>query len=326
METVGLWWWAPPAIQRSLEALDEDYMGALHASEHAAISLIPVLAVCDRGDVGGISLPMHPQLGTGGVFVYDGHAGGVGIAARAFDRLPELLDRVIDLLAGCDCAGGCPACVHSPKCGNGNRPLDKTGALRALRILRGREEPLGEWRESGDVVIEAVPQTDRQAPTDVARARTLLVRVQAGAGPGDLAAIAVHHLESGQSEVLDPDDLSGLRALAREATRVVGIELDPTGLLEEPGIEAIDLLVGVESVLGRRLSFSHLAQHTVERRLAARAFEVRQWLAAGETSRLERACLEDLETLRALYLYGRVHRHVLHRDGEGRTLKLPVDW
>lgn len=326
METVGLWWWAPTAIQRSLEALDEDYMGALHAAEHAAISLIPVLAVCDRGDIGGISLPLHPQLGCGGVFVYDGHAGGVGIAARAFDRLPELLDRVIDLLAGCDCATGCPACIQSPKCGNGNRPLDKSGALRALRILRGRERPLGEWGEAGAVVVAQEPPARRSSALAAEAARTLLVRLQPGAAPGELAAVAVHHLESGRSELLDPADRDGLRERARGATRVVGLELAATDLLAGSGAEAIDVLAIVESALGRRLSFSHLAQHTVERSLAARAFEVRQWLAAGEVERLERACLADLDTLRALYLHGRVHGHVLYRDAEGRALKLPVDW
>ncbi len=212
METVGLWWWAPAAIQRSLEELEEDYMGALHASEHAAISLMPVLAVCDRGDIGGISLPMHPQLGSGGVFIYDGHAGGVGIAARAFRELPDLLERVVDLMTGCDCELGCPACIQSPKCGNGNRPLDKSGAVRALRILLGREEPEGLWVEAPEVEIyepsgEAEKTSGKEggsAGSAEASSHTLLVRVLAGGEPGSFAAVAVHDLESGVSESLDP--------------------------------------------------------------------------------------------------------------------------
>ena len=83
-ETVGLWWTAPRAIERTLAQAGEHFLGSLHACEHAAISLFPILALCDRGDIGGISLPFHPQVGCGTVFLYDGHPGGVGIAARGF--------------------------------------------------------------------------------------------------------------------------------------------------------------------------------------------------------------------------------------------------
>jgi DEAD/DEAH box helicase domain-containing protein len=138
-ETVGVWWAATPAIEEALSGAHH-VLGSLHAAEHAAISLLPLLAVCDRGDLGGISTPFHPQVGCGAVFVYEGHAGGVGIARRAFRELPELLSRVGQLLAECPCEDGCPSCVQSPKCGNGNRPLDKAGARRVVALLLGEEE------------------------------------------------------------------------------------------------------------------------------------------------------------------------------------------
>jgi DEAD/DEAH box helicase domain-containing protein len=137
-ETVGLWWAAPRPMEESLRQRGEGFMGALHAAEHATISLFPTFVICDRGDIGGISLPRHPQLGSGAVFVYDGHPGGVGIAARGFRDLPTLLARVLELLGSCHCDEGCPSCVQSPKCGNGNRPLDKAGAARLLRLLLRR--------------------------------------------------------------------------------------------------------------------------------------------------------------------------------------------
>ena len=141
-ETVGLWWLAPRGFEETLKAHQEHFLGSLHATEHAAISLFPVLALCDRGDIGGISCHRHPQVECGAVFVYDGHPGGVGIAARGFRELPDLLGRVLELLAACDCEEGCPSCIQSPKCGNGNRPLDKSGAARVLRLLLDREEPV----------------------------------------------------------------------------------------------------------------------------------------------------------------------------------------
>ncbi|HLX06781.1 MAG TPA: DEAD/DEAH box helicase [Thermoanaerobaculia bacterium] len=138
-ETVGLWWQAPRHFEETLRRAGEHFLGALHASEHAAISLFPLLALCDRGDIGGISYPFHPQVGCGAVFVYDGHPGGVGITARGYEDLAGLLEQVLQLIAGCPCETGCPSCIQSPKCGNGNRPLDKPGALRMLRLLLGRE-------------------------------------------------------------------------------------------------------------------------------------------------------------------------------------------
>ncbi|KAB2957609.1 MAG: DEAD/DEAH box helicase, partial [Thermoanaerobaculia bacterium] len=134
-EAHGLWFHAPPGAEARFAAGGRTLLGALHAIEHAAIGLLPLSVLCDRSDLGGISLSFHPQLGGPGVFVYEGHAGGVGIAARAFRELPELLGRVAELLERCPCEGGCPSCVQSPKCGNGNRPLDKAGALELAREL-----------------------------------------------------------------------------------------------------------------------------------------------------------------------------------------------
>lgn len=138
-ETVGLWWQAPRHFEETLRRAGEHFLGALHASEHAAISLFPLLALCDRNDIGGISYPFHPEVGCGAVFIYDGHPGGVGITARGYEDLGALLDRVHALIAACPCETGCPSCIQSPKCGNGNRPLDKPGALRILRLLLGTE-------------------------------------------------------------------------------------------------------------------------------------------------------------------------------------------
>ncbi|HEY0553296.1 MAG TPA: Zn-binding domain-containing protein, partial [Thermoanaerobaculia bacterium] len=160
-ETVGLWWAAPQAIEETLRRQGEHFLGSLHASEHTGISLFPILALCDRGDIGGISYPLHPQMGTGAVFIYDGHPGGVGIAARGFEDLTDLLGRILLLLEGCPCEKGCPSCVQSPKCGNGNRPLDKPGAARTLRLLLGQEEPAVPWGEAVRVtlmVAEAVEE------------------------------------------------------------------------------------------------------------------------------------------------------------------------
>jgi len=110
-------------------------LGSLHATEHAQIAVLPLIAMCDRWDIGGLSTNFHPQTGCPTIFIYDGHPGGVGITRTAFRRFEELCRDARALIAGCPCTSGCPSCVQSPKCGNLNEPLHKAGALALLEHL-----------------------------------------------------------------------------------------------------------------------------------------------------------------------------------------------
>ena len=186
-ETIGVWWAATPALESALRAASHHVLGSLHAAEHATISLLPLLVLCDRGDLGGISTPYHPQVGCGAVFVYEGHAGGVGIAAHAFDALPELLSRVHRLLGECPCEDGCPSCVQSPKCGNGNRPLDKAGAQQVVALLLGEEalpaaaEP---WRlKLGEEEAEAVASEEEECESKPTRTSVPAIAEGRAQGP-----------------------------------------------------------------------------------------------------------------------------------------------
>jgi DEAD/DEAH box helicase domain-containing protein len=114
----------------------EHLLGALHALEHGQIAVLPLIAMCDRWDIGGLSTNLHPQTGGPTIFIYDGHPGGVGITRRGYDQFERLVNDANRLISECPCQSGCPSCVQSPKCGNLNEPLSKHGALELLSRLR----------------------------------------------------------------------------------------------------------------------------------------------------------------------------------------------
>jgi DEAD/DEAH box helicase domain-containing protein len=133
-ETEAVWYLPEPEQLAELER-EPVLLGTLHAAEHAMIAILPLWAMCDRWDIGGLSTNAHPQTGRPTIFVYDGHPGGVGITERGFDVFEGWVEDTARMLAGCPCQSGCPSCVQSPKCGNLNEPLDKGGALTLLRRL-----------------------------------------------------------------------------------------------------------------------------------------------------------------------------------------------
>nr|WP_203876545.1 DEAD/DEAH box helicase [Planobispora takensis] len=135
LRTRAVWWTLPASAVASLAETGLDLGGAAHAAEHASIGLLPLFATCDRWDIGGVSTELHADTGLLTVFVYDGHEGGAGFAERGYARAVDWLTATREAIASCECDRGCPSCIQSPKCGNGNEPLDKAGALHLLATL-----------------------------------------------------------------------------------------------------------------------------------------------------------------------------------------------
>ncbi|WOX22987.1 DEAD/DEAH box helicase [Streptomyces solicathayae] len=156
-------WWTVTEDQLDAARINPEILGgALHAAEHASIGMLPLFATCDRWDIGGVSVPLHPDTLLPTVFVYDGHPGGAGFAERAFHTARAWLAATREAIAACECEAGCPSCIQSPKCGNGNDPLHKRGAVRLLtELLREAPEPAVPEREAPEPARppEAPPAT-----------------------------------------------------------------------------------------------------------------------------------------------------------------------
>ncbi|MFI6570478.1 DEAD/DEAH box helicase [Nocardia fluminea] len=144
LHTKAVLYTVTPRLLAAADITDEQLPGALHAAEHAAIGMLPLVAGCDRWDIGGVSIAEHPDTGAPTVFVYDGQPGGSGFAERGFAQLTDWLSATLSVIHSCACQDGCPSCVQSPKCGNGNNPLDKDAAARLLGAV------LGELRAHSD--------------------------------------------------------------------------------------------------------------------------------------------------------------------------------
>ena len=149
MRTQALYFTIPPGVQRAVQSVaaggasggdgTDGFLGAIHAVEHGMISLFPLELLCDRRDVGGLSTNVHPHTGRATIFVHDGHPGGVGLARGGYDAFEPLLDRTREMIAGCPCESGCPACVQSPHCGNANDYLEKDLAVALVDELESSD-------------------------------------------------------------------------------------------------------------------------------------------------------------------------------------------
>jgi DEAD/DEAH box helicase domain-containing protein len=135
LRTRAVWWTLPGRLIDRAGVSTKELAGGIHGAEHCAIGLLPLVATCDRWDIGGVSTPLHPDTGLTTIFVYDGYPGGAGISERGYHAAERWLRATAERLRECPCRDGCPSCVVSPKCGNGNEPLDKRAAGSLTRTM-----------------------------------------------------------------------------------------------------------------------------------------------------------------------------------------------
>ncbi len=347
-ETAGLWLEIPPGAEAAVAAEDGHFMGGLHALEHAMIAVFPLFALCDRDDVGGISTTHHVQVQGPAIFLYDGYPGGVGLCDRAFDVMEPLLEKTRRSVAACPCEEGCPSCIHSPKCGSGNKPLDKTACLKVLEILLDRDAPPPAppgTRKPPDAPVAREPSPPED-PLEALRERRVLVldvetqRSAAEVGGWHNArlmriAVAVtYDTSTGDMTPWGEKDVPALLRALREAELVVGFNVDRFDMAVLSGyaspadlaaVKTFDILAEVKDRLGFRLSLDALASETLGAGKSADGLQSLEWFRAGEVEKVRTYCEKDVALTRDLFLHGLQQGHLLYRR-KGERLRLPLDW
>jgi DEAD/DEAH box helicase domain-containing protein len=345
-ETVGLWVEIETVIKSFIEKKGLHFMGGIHAIEHGAIGIFPLFALCDRNDIGGICYPYHPQVDKAAIFIYDGYPGGVGLAQRGYEIILELLERTLDHLRSCACDDGCPSCIHSPKCGSGNKPLDKAAALLILEGLLGNVS----LKEMAD--IEAEPESmpflpeDEDAAAESQETRVVYLDLETQKTAQDVGGWHNTHLmrvsvvvlfDSVENDfcVFEEQEIDALFEHLQKADLIIGFNikrfdyrvLSAYTNLDLKALPTFDILEDVFVRLGFRLGLDHLAHETLGSQKSADGLQAVEWFRQGEMSKLTEYCRHDVAITRDLFLYGLEKGYlVFKKKKENTRLRLKVDW
>jgi len=362
-ETMGLWMILPEKISQQVKEAGMHFMGGIHAVEHASLALFPLFALCDRNDVGGICYPVHPQLEKPAIFIYDGYPGGVGLAEYGYGMLAELLEKTLALIRDCNCLDGCPSCVHSPKCGSGNKPLDKRAAEFILKQLLGEERieskiadrartrpltlPADVFLEGDSELAEPEAMTRLQHPLwlkeEISRRRILFLDLETQRSAEEvggwqnkhlmrLAVGVIYDSKEDSFDIFKEDRVHDLIAKLKTADLVVGFNIADFDYHVLKGyspfrfseLKTFDILQEISRQLGYRLSLNHLAHKTLKMEKSADGLQSLQWFKEGKIEEVIAYCQKDVEITRDLFLFGLANGHLLFETKSGQLVRLPV--
>ncbi|MBO4312209.1 MAG: DUF1998 domain-containing protein, partial [Desulfovibrionaceae bacterium] len=362
--TEGFWFTIPEDSRKDTEDKLYHFMGSIHALEHLCIGLMPLQIMADRNDFGGISIPMHPQTAAPTVFVYDGLPGGSGLTRSAFPILEDIFTNMLQTLKSCPCETGCPSCIQSPKCGSGNRPLDKAGALFLLSsIMQSKAErpgppmPIGipaeEKTETPPVVPDApcpasmagaAPAPTPAAPkTASLSSRIMVFDVETRHSAADVGGwsqagkmgVSIAVVWDGETFLsFQQDDLQEMFRLLQTADLVVGFNsfrfdyavLQPFAHFDLHTLPGLDLLEHIQKRLHYRVSLDNLGQATLGSPKSSNGLQALQWWKEGRLEDIRAYCQQDVAITRDLFLFGRREGYVLFTNKAGQKVRIPISW
>ncbi len=346
IDTEGVWFIFPDHIQREVQRRELDFRGGLHALEHVAIGILPLLVMVDRNDVGGFSTLFHEQTQGPSVFVYDGIAGGLGTGHSIFKRAEALFEQSLATIESCDCDMGCPSCVHSPKCGSGNHPIDKSAAVQILKETIAAPQP--ELRVMEPLAKELSPTIQDSLPLVHITADKLHFGVfdletqksaqEVGgwqnADRMRISCAVVYDSKKDEYFEYVEGQVEQLIAHLHRLDLVVGFNLKRFDYKvlsyysdqNFSQLPTLDMLQVVHRQLGFRLSLDHLAKATLGAKKSADGLMALKWWQEGRLGQIIDYCREDVRITRDLYLFGKKNGHLLFRSKQEDVMRVPVQW
>ncbi|MDP8238410.1 MAG: DEAD/DEAH box helicase [Candidatus Hatepunaea meridiana] len=363
-ETIGLAIAVPDETAELAADSELHFRGGVHGVEHALLALSPLFALCDRNDMGGYSTVSHKDVGGPAVFMYDGHPGGIGLSARLFDVFGKLVERTLRLVDECPCDSGCPSCIHSPKCGHGNIPLDKDATILTLKILAGsiKLKKIGTNSKSNSINIKQKKTQEDINNLNINKSSTspagpivivpdawqsdksgvvFDLETQRGAdevgGWGNikgmgLAWAVVYRFP--QDEYLDfaEKDVDELVKILINADLVIGfnhLKFDYRVLRAYSGfnfhkLKNYDILAEVTKVLGHRLKLDQLASATLGVGKTADGLQSLQWWRNGQVQKVAEYCRQDVQVTRNLFFHILKHEYLLFEKKKIGLVRVPL--
>lgn len=346
IETMGIWLEIPQQLISELEGLQLHFMGGLHALEHLLISVFPLLILCDRNDIGGISCPHHEQINGSAVFIYDGHPGGSGLSSEAYELAERLILTGKTIISECDCENGCPRCIHSPKCGSGNRPIDKKACLHLMHAIVTSLPPKQSNQKCSTVIInenaiqsmhekiqgasflpekwgvydvETKFSADRVGGWSKPEKMGMSVAVVYDSTIDRYIPFLEHEVEKLFEHLKNLDLIVGFNN-KRFDNRV----LSAYGSHSLETIPTIDILEEIHTYLGYRLKLDSLAKHTLGTQKTGDGKLALQWYREQKFDLLIEYCKKDVGITKSLFLYALEKNFLLFQNKARKKVKLPL--
>ncbi|MBC2716686.1 MAG: DEAD/DEAH box helicase [Desulfobacteraceae bacterium] len=341
-ETDGIWIEIPQPIQTSVEKEMLHFMGGIHAIEHAVIGICPLLVLTDRNDFGGIAIPFHPQVQNAVVFVYDAFPGGIGLSREAYVHAEKMLLQTIKVIKSCPCETGCPSCVHSPKCGSGNRPIDKSSALYILEkiidpnaVVSANKKMLIRKQTIKKEPPARIPKTDNYGVFDIETQKSAQeVGGWHHADQMKISCAVVYDSKEERFFEYFEDDVSQLINHLKKLDLVIGFNIKRFDYHVLSGysdfnflsLPTLDLLETIHLHLGYRISLNNLANVNIGTTKSADGLQALRWWKQGRIREIVEYCKKDVEITRDIFLLGRENGYLLFNNKAGQSVRIPVNW
>lgn len=339
-ETVGIWIEIPSPLRKQITGPGIDFLGGMHGVEHALIAIFPLFALCDRWDLGGVSYLQHEQTGLATTFIHDAYPGGVGLSERAFEVITDLIKATHGLVDGCPCREGCPSCIHSPKCGSGNRPLDKEAALAVLGHLASGKETIVKTGEKTAMTRKQKPEPAKPHSRNIIFLDIETQKLAQEVGGWNfkenmkVSLVVIYSTKDQEYRYFEEEEIPKLLDEILSADLVVGFNikgfdwtvLQPYFRYDLNRVPTLDILEIVHSKLGFRLSLSHLAEMTLGRKKEVDGIQAVTWYREGDMEKLGKYCQRDVEMTKELYEFGKRYGYLLFQSKQGQLIRAPIDW